>query len=109
MNDKRTYSTRTEYLKKAVAQRRKAIKLKALEYKGKRCIFCKYSNYVGALEFHHKDSATKEFGIGQKGYTRSWVKVKEELDKCILVCSNCHKEVHAGIRSILEQSRLKTR
>jgi 5-methylcytosine-specific restriction endonuclease McrA len=102
MPDKRTYSTRAEYLKRAVALRRKAIKLKALKYKGKKCIFCQYDRYEGALEFHHKNSITKEFGIGQKGYTRAWDKVKKELDKCILVCSNCHKEVHAGLRSILE-------
>ena len=31
-----------------------------------------------------------------KGYTRSWEKVKAELDKCILVCANCRREVEAG-------------
>lgn len=102
MTDNRTYSSRSEYLKKAVTLRRKAIKLKALDYMGNKCIFCLYNKYEGALEFHHKISSTKEFGIGQKGHSRSWDKVKAELDKCILVCSNCHKEVHAGIRSILE-------
>lgn len=102
MPDKRTYSSRSEYLKKAVSLRRKAIKQKALDYMGKKCIFCHYSKYEGALEFHHILSSTKEFGIGQKGHSRSWDKVKDELDKCILVCSNCHKEVHAGIRSIVE-------
>lgn len=39
----------------------------------------------------------KEFAIGTNGYTRSWNKVKNELDKCILVCSNCHREIHANI------------
>ena len=102
MTDNRTYSSRSEYLKKAVTLRRKAIKLKALNYMGNKCNFCQYDKYEGALEFHHKISSTKEFGIGQKGHSRSWDKVKLELDKCILVCSNCHKEVHAGIRSILE-------
>ncbi len=102
MADKRTYSSRSEYLKKAVALRRKAVKQNALDYKGKKCIFCSYNKYEGALEFHHKVSSTKKFGISQKGYTRSWKVVKDELDKCILVCSNCHKEVHAGIRSIFE-------
>ena len=102
MTDKRTYSSRSEYLKKAVSLRRKAIKQKALDYKGNKCIFCQYNKYEGALEFHHIVSSTKEFGIGQKGHSRSWDKVKDELDKCILVCSNCHKEVHAGLRSIVE-------
>ncbi len=102
MTDNRTYSSRSEYLKKAVTLRRRAIKQKALEYMGKKCIFCKYNKYEGALEFHHKIAKTKKFGIGQKGHSRSWEKVHAELDKCVLVCSNCHKEVHAGIRSILE-------
>ncbi len=102
MPDKRTYSSRSEYLKKAVSLRRKAIKQRALNYMGKKCIFCHYNKYEGALEFHHKVAETKKFGIGQKGHSRSWKKVQAELNKCILVCSNCHKEVHAGIRSMVE-------
>ena len=39
----------------------------------------------------------KDFGISYKGYTRSWEKVKEEADKCILLCANCHREAHAGM------------
>jgi GH18 family chitinase len=50
---------------------------------------------LDALSFHHEGE--KEFGIGAKGYTRSWEKVKAELDECILVCSNCHAEIHAGL------------
>lgn len=75
----------------------------SLEYKGKKCIFCGYIKYQGALEFHHLDARTKEFGIGYKGAARSWIKTKKELDKCVLVCSNCHKEIHAGIRSLPQQ------
>lgn len=97
MKDKRTYSDRAEYLKMAVARRRKEIKGKALVYKGGKCIICNYNVYNGALEFHHVEPLTKEFGIGHKGATKSWEKVKAELDKCILVCSNCHKEIHAGL------------
>ena len=69
----------------------------AIEYKGGKCECCGYDKCVSALEFHHLDSSTKEFGIGQKGYTRSWDKNKEELDKCILVCANCHIEIHCGL------------
>lgn len=84
----------------AVQKRRDKIKLLAIEYKGGKCIICNYNKCVQALEFHHLDPSQKEFGIGEKGYTRSWDRVKEELDKCILVCSNCHKEIHAGITNI---------
>jgi hypothetical protein len=51
-----------------------------------------------ALEFHHLESLQKDFGISSKGYTRSWVKIREELDKCVLLCANCHREVHTGLQ-----------
>lgn len=43
------------------------------------------------LGLHHINSEEKDFGISAKGYTRSWKRVKEELDKCILVCANSRK------------------
>lgn len=69
----------------------------AVEYKGGKCSVCGYDRCADALEFHHLDPSQKDFGISSKGYTRSWDKVKEELDKCILVCSNCHREIHSGL------------
>jgi hypothetical protein len=69
----------------------------AVDYKGGSCELCGYSKCIEALEFHHRDPSGKGFGISSKGYTRSWRKVKEELDKCILVCANCHRELHASI------------
>ena len=97
MTDKRKYADRREELIKAVAKRRRKIKLMAIEYKGGECRICSYKKYPGGLDLHHIDPKTKHFGIGDKGYTRSWEKVKAELDKCILVCANCHRELEAGI------------
>ncbi len=94
---KRTYADRREYLIMAVARRRKKLREQTVEYKGGKCMFCGYDRYLGALDFHHLNSEDKEFGISKDGITRSWKRVKKELDKCILVCSNCHREVHAGI------------
>jgi len=88
----RTYRDRAEYLKRYVIKRRRDLKKKAVEYKGGKCVLCGYDKYVGALEFHHVDPKTKSFGIGAKGYTRSWEVLKIELDKCILICANCHRE-----------------
>ena len=69
----------------------------AVEHKGGRCQVCGYERCIEALEFHHLDPTRKDFGISHKGYTRSWEKVKEEVDKCILLCANCHREFHAGM------------
>lgn len=81
----------------AVQRRREKIKMLAIEYKGGECEICGYKRCVSALEFHHLDPNEKEFGVGEKGYTRSIETIKKELDKCILVCSNCHREIHAGL------------
>lgn len=85
---------------KAVNKRRRKIKKMAIEYKGGKCQKCGYNKCNAALEFHHIDSNEKDFNISKKGHCRSWEKVKDELDKCILVCSNCHKEIHAGLIEI---------
>ena len=104
MKDKRTYADRREELIRAVAKRRRKIKTLALEYNGGRCQLCGYSKYQGALDLHHKNPETKSFGIGDKGYTRSWEKVKTKLDKCILVCANCHRELEADITQLPNES-----
>lgn len=83
-----------------VQKRRLKIKEMSIEYKGGKCEKCGYNKCKGALEFHHLDPDTKDFGIGQKGYTRSWEKVKEELDKCIMVCANCHREIHEELNNV---------
>lgn len=98
MVEKRTYADRREYLIAAVAKRRRALKLRAVEYKGGKCVMCGYSEHVGVLDFHHLDPSQKEFSIGAKGYTRSWERLRVELDKCILVCANCHREIELGVK-----------
>lgn len=82
----------------AVGKRRKQIKLMGIEYKGGMCEKCGYNKCVDALEFHHIDPTKKDFGIGSDGYTKSWEKVKLELDKCIMVCANCHREIHSNLK-----------
>ena len=81
----------------AVGARRKKLKLLLVEYKGNKCERCGYDKCVDALDFHHLDPLQKEFGLSHKGLTRSIDKLKAEADKCILVCANCHREIHAGI------------
>jgi 5-methylcytosine-specific restriction endonuclease McrA len=98
MAERRIYADRREYLIKAVQKRRKNLRWKAIAYKGGRCQSCGYDRCREALEFHHLNSFRKDFGISSKGYTRSWGKVQKELDKCILLCANCHREIHAGLQ-----------
>lgn len=96
--DKRKYTDRRVYLINAVQKRRKKIREMAVKYKGAKCSNCGYDKCYEALEFHHLNSDGKDFGISNKGYTRSWARIKEELDKCILLCANCHREVHSSLQ-----------
>jgi len=93
--EKRKYSDRAEYMKKAVVKRRRKVREMALEYKGGKCCICGYAKCSQALDFHHLTN--KHFGISAKGYTRSWESIRRELDKCIILCANCHRELHAGL------------
>jgi len=98
--EKRTYADRAEYIKKAVVKRRKKLKEMALIYGGGKCAICRYNKCSRALVFHHIDPDKKDFGLSVRGLTRSWEKVKAELKKCILLCSNCHAEVHDNITQL---------
>ncbi len=98
--EKRVYADRADYLKKAVSKRRKNLLEKAREYKGGQCIICGYKKCSRALSFHHIDPKKKSFGIASQGITRSWEKLQKELDKCVLVCSNCHMEIHEKVTQL---------
>jgi hypothetical protein len=84
----------------AVTNSRRSTKRKAVDYKGGKCELCGYSKCVSALEFHHRDPDKKDFGISTSGCTRSWEETKQELDKCVIVCANCHREIHDGMTTL---------
>lgn len=75
-------------------RRRLERKLKAVAYKGSKCSVCGYDTCLDALEFHHVNPKEKEVGISQMA-EKVWDKHVEELNKCILLCANCHREAHA--------------
>lgn len=69
-------------------------KLAAVEYKGGKCCRCGYDKHYAALQFHHVDPSTKT--AKWTGFrNRSWDEVKRELDKCEMVCANCHLIIHS--------------
>ena len=74
--------------------RQRKFKIDCIEYKGGCCSLCGYKKYIGALEFHHKNPSEKDFTIANQKKTKFDDRIKKELDKCILVCANCHREIH---------------
>jgi len=84
----------------SVVRRRRRVKQILVEEAGGRCLLCGYDGSPVALEFHHLDPREKEFGVASRGVARSLDRVRAEVRKCVLLCSNCHAEVEAGIRSI---------
>jgi len=85
-------------------RRRHIQKIIGVILKGGRCQRCGYDNNWGALEFHHEDPTEKKVGISTKILSDE-VLIKE-LSKCILVCSNCHRECHNPDKNIKEQKAL---
>ena len=109
MLEKRTYSDRAVYMRKAVKKRRKRLREMAREYKGGKCTICGYDKCQRALSFHHLDPKQKNFGISMSGLTRSWDKIKKEIDKCILFCANCHMELHEGMTQLPKETLVEKR
>lgn len=87
---------------RVVASRRRT-RRRLVDEAGGRCAICGYSRCVGALAFHHVDPSEKEFGLSWRGLTRSFEDLRKEASKCLLLCSNCHAEVEAGMISVAER------
>ena len=86
-------------LQSNIRSRQTYLELKAqyLEYKGRHCSNCGHKNECGAVfDFHHIDSKNKLFDIATAISIRTPLEdVKSELDKCIVVCRNCHAVITA--------------
>lgn len=82
---------------------RKNAKRKLIEAFGGGCGICGYNKCYEALEFHHLDPSQKETQWSKiNGSIRGWEYIVYEMSKCVMLCSNCHKEVHAGIAFVVE-------
>lgn len=73
---------------------KKKLRKELLVMKGGKCIICGYDKSDRALHFHHVDPDKKDLTIGHWG---SKDLIFKEVEKCILVCSNCHCEIHDEI------------
>jgi 5-methylcytosine-specific restriction endonuclease McrA len=72
----------------------------AVEYMDGRCAVCGYDRSIQALEFHHLNPSIK---VGNShAFIREWgwERVKQQLDSCVMLCANCHREVEAGITKL---------
>jgi hypothetical protein len=76
--------------------RKYVAKKRCVDYLGGRCVRCGYDRCIKAMTFHHRDPDEKEFTVSQM-LDRSWGVLRAELDKCDLLCFNCHMEEHCGI------------
>jgi transposase len=80
--------------------RRRAKRILVAEAGGA-CVLCGYDRCIAALQFHHRDPAQKRFALGGRGLSRAIHDLREEAQKCVLLCSNCHAEVEAGVANLL--------
>ncbi len=90
-NESRTTRTRCQPCNTKI--RRHRAKQAAVKLLGSKCVKCGWSGNILAFEFHHLRD--KEFNIG-RSINKSWAVIKEELKKCELLCSNCHRIEHSN-------------
>lgn len=96
VDNKRVKLTEEEKRKKnynKIKSFRQKTKEKAIEYKGGKCEKCGYDKCSWVFDFHHINPEEKDFSISRYS-TLAWWKIKKELDKCVMLCANCHRELH---------------
>ncbi len=84
----------------AVDRRRKEVKRILVTEAGGSCALCGYDRSMAGLHFHHLEPAEKAFALSARGMALSLEAARAEAAKCVLLCSNCHAEVEAGLASL---------
>jgi len=86
----------------AVKKWRKATKSRLLNGMGGKCFACGYNKCETALDFHHINPSEKDFALGAaRASIKNWLSLVEEVEKCVILCANCHREHHEGILNIV--------
>lgn len=70
-----------------------------VERAGGQCQKCGYNKSIRALEFHHPNPLEKDFGLS-RNLCKNIDKLKQEADKCVLLCANCHAEEHERLEQL---------
>lgn len=90
-------------------------KFKAIMDRGGKCECCGYNKNMAALDFHHINPEEKSFGLDMKAFSNhSWEVISLELNKCKLLCANCHREIHnplldfSKLNDYIDQTRLES-
>lgn len=83
---------------------RARLKKRIVYVMGNKCQCCGYNKLNSALELHHLNPEEKDFALGTN-VNISWISARQEIQKCILVCANCHREIHAGL---IDSTNLKS-
>lgn len=86
----------TQYIKEYGALKRAERKQAFVTLAGGCCQRCGYHEFTSALTFHHVDPASKEYAPNKITVLLNTQRGYDELDKCILLCGNCHYAYHAG-------------
>lgn len=73
-----------------------------IEKLGGKCIICGYNKSTSALDFHHKNKEEKLFGISRALAHKNKEVLEKEIEKCVLLCCRCHRELHANLISLPE-------
>ena len=84
--------------RESTKRRQRRIKARLIKYKGGECSICGYDKCHASLVFHHLAEEEKSFGISDRK-NAPFKELLKEVDKTILVCNNCHGEVHAGLHN----------
>jgi hypothetical protein len=89
----------------AVKKWRHNCKKRIVESFGGKCCLCDYDKCLSSLSLHHLDPSKKDFSLGSiRANPKNWKEIVVEIKKCVLVCNNCHGEIHSGLVLIPEDA-----